>query len=350
MTFLWPHVLWLLFAIPVLVAAYMLLLWRRRALALRFPSLDLVRRSADSGGWIRFHVPPFLFLAAIIAMLIAIARPAITVSPPFQQRTIILVMDVSPSMGATDVGPTRLAVAQSVAKAIVGWQPPDVRVGIIAISGHADLVLPPSLDREYALAVIDGLAWYGHGSGIGIGVLAALITLFPRANIGGGYDIFGFRAPEGYHALRDRPKAAKPMLRTLDPPESGADAVIVLLTDGESNFGISPAAAAKQAADRGTRVYTVGIGTARGTINATHGVLPVGFDARLLREVAAAGRGGYFYAGTSTNLKKAYRKLRGQVVFEASEREISAVFAAAATVLMLASAMLSLLWFTHPGR
>ena len=351
MTFLWPHAIWLFLALPVFIGAYVLALLRRNKQALRYASLSTLREAMDSAGWIRPHIPPFLFLLAIIAMLLGSARPALVVAPPSQQRTFMLVIDVSPSMTATDVSPSRLATAQALAKALVMWQPRDVRVGIIAFSGLAGLMLPPTPNHGDAIAAIDELDWQGFGSGIGIGLMAALITLFPNVNIGGSYDIFGSQAPPGFHAAADGAKTTEQQrTHTPVPPGSSSVAAIILLTDGDSNYGVPLGRAAQLAADRGIRVFTVGIGTlGGGAINVTGAVEHAGFDAKPLKQIADMTSGEYFYAGTPADLKKAYQRLRQQAVFEIRDREITVLFAAIAMLLLLASAVLSLLLFNRPG-
>ena len=224
-------------------------------------------------------------------------------------------------------------------------------MGIIAFSGLAGLMLPPTPNHGDAIAAIDELDWQGFGSGIGIGLMAALITLFPNVNIGGSYDIFGSQAPPGFHAAADGAKTTEQQrTHTPVPPGSSSVAAIILLTDGDSNYGVPLGRAAQLAADRGIRVFTVGIGTlGGGAINVTGAVEHAGFDAKPLKQIADMTSGEYFYAGTPADLKKAYQRLRQQAVFEIRDREITVLFAAIAMLLLLASAVLSLLWFNRPG-
>src|ERR1043166_5445767 len=135
MTFLWPEMLWLLLAVPALVAGYFFLLGRKKKSALRYGSLSLVKEAMDAGHRFRRHISPLLFLIAITTLILAVARPAAVVMLPSQQLTIILAMDVSGSMRATDVEPTRIAAAQAAAKAFVAEQPDSVRIGIVAFAG-----------------------------------------------------------------------------------------------------------------------------------------------------------------------------------------------------------------------
>src|SRR5215475_4385447 len=139
MTFLWPQALWLLLAAPLLVGLYLLLLRRRKKAALRYASLGLVRDALGTGQRFRRHVPPLLLLLALVVLVIAVARPRATVVLPSEQRTIVLAMDVSLSMRATDVEPSRIEAAREAAKAFVREQPSDVRIGIVSFAGSAQL-------------------------------------------------------------------------------------------------------------------------------------------------------------------------------------------------------------------
>ena len=348
MTFLWPGAFWFLLALPALVCAYVAMLHRRHQRALRYASLIPVREGMRGVQRIRPHVPALLFLSALVAIVVAAARPALVVTPPPPpERTLIVVIDASISMQATDVAPSRLAVAQAIAKAVVEWQPRDVRVAVIAFSHHADLMQPATSSHEDALAAIDEIE-LRYGSGIGTGLMAALIVLFPGAGIGAAYDVFAFRAPAGYF---DAPVAGsrrpEPQRHEPAPPGSSATQAVVLLTDGFETGGIPAMWAAQIAADRGIPVYTVGIGTPRGAIvEVMHAAQHMQFDAGPLKRIADLTRGKYFYAGTAAELEAAYRGLRSHAVFEARDREITALLAAVAVALLLASAGLSLLWFS----
>ncbi|HSV53581.1 MAG TPA: VWA domain-containing protein, partial [Burkholderiaceae bacterium] len=155
MTFLWPHFLWLLLALPLLVLLYLWLLGRKKKLALRYASLSIVREAMGKGPNVRRHIPPALFLLALAAMLLAAARPLTVITLPSQQQTIILAMDVSGSMRATDVKPNRLIASQGAAKAFLAELPRHVRVGIVAFAGSASVVQAPTLSREDLVAAID---------------------------------------------------------------------------------------------------------------------------------------------------------------------------------------------------
>jgi Ca-activated chloride channel family protein len=337
--------LWLLMAVPALVAVYILVLRRKKKAALRYASLSLMKEALGAGQRFRRHVPPLLFLLAIATMAVAIARPAAIVRLPTQQLTIILAMDVSGSMRARDVEPNRLVAAQEAAKAFVADLPRGVRVGVVSFAGTAAVVQPPTHNREDILAAIDRFQLQ-RGTAIGSGIILSLATIFPDAGIDVSDSIYGREAPRG-RAL-DAGRAPEKKEFTPVPPGSYGSAAIVLLTDGQRTTGPDSLEAAKMAADRGVRVFTVGVGTPAGEVIGFEGW---SFRARLdedtLKAIADRTRGEYFHAGTATDLKKIYEGLNARLVFEKQHTEITALFAAAAAVLALCSALLSLLWFNR---
>ena len=345
MTFMWPDMLWLLLVVPVLVAVYVLLLRRKKKAALRYASLSLVREAMGAGQRFRRHVPPLLFLLALATMIVAVARPAGIVMLPTQQQTIILAMDVSGSMRARDVEPNRLVASQQAAKAFVADLPKSVRVGVVSFAGTAALVQPPTQNREDIVAAIDRFQLQ-RGTAIGSGIIVSLATLFPDAGIDVSDAIYGRNAPRSLPL--DPGRAPEKKEFTPVPPGSYPSAAIVLLTDGQRTTGPDSLESAKMAADRGVRVFTVGVGTPNGEVIGFEGW---SFRARLdedtLKAIANLTRGEYFHAGSATDLKKIYQGLNARLVFEKKQTEITALFSAAAAALVLLSAFLSLLWFNR---
>ncbi len=345
MTFLWPDMLWLLMAVPALVAVYILLLRRKKKAALRYASLSMVKEAMGAGQHFRRHVPPLLFLLALATMIAAVARPAAIVTLPTQQQTIILAMDVSGSMRAKDVEPNRLVAAQGAAKAFVADLPRDVRVGVVSFAGTAAVVQPPTENREDVLAAIDRFQLQ-RGTAIGSGIIVSLATIFPDAGIDVSETIYGRAAPRPLPLDPGRTPEQKAF--TPVPPGSYASAAIILLTDGQRTTGPDSLEAAKMAADRGVRVFTVGVGTPNGEVIGFEGW---SFRARLdedtLKAIAHLTRGEYFHAGSALDLKKVYQSLNARLVFEKKQTEITALFSAAAAGLTLVSAFLSLLWFNR---
>jgi Ca-activated chloride channel homolog len=345
MTFLWPEMLWLLLIVPVLVAGYFFLLRRKKEAALRYASLSLVKEALGSGQRFRRHIPPLLFLVALIAMITAIARPAAVVTLPSQHRTIILAMDVSGSMRATDVQPNRISAAQAAAKAFVAEQPSNVRIGVVSFAGTAAVVQPPTQNREDIYAAIDRFQLQ-RATAIGSGIIVSLATIFPDAGIDVSSLIYRGNAPRGIPLDQAR-KTEKPAFTPV-PPGSYTSAAIILLTDGQRTTGPDSIEAARMAADRGVRIFTVGFGTKSGeTIGFEGWSMRVRLDEETLKTIANITRGEYFYAGSATDLKKVYQSLNDRLVLEKKDMEISALFSAAAAVTAVISVLLSLLWFNR---
>jgi Ca-activated chloride channel family protein len=347
-TFIWPQFLWLLLALPLLVLIYWWLLRRRRHAALRYASLAIVREAMGKGpGW-RRHVPPLLLLLAFAAMLLASARPMASIVLPSQEQTIILAMDVSGSMRAEDVQPNRLVASQNAAKAFLAELPRHVKVGIVAFAGTAQVVQPITLSREDLVAAIDKFQLQ-RATAIGSAIVVSLSELFPEQRINLGDMTYSRNsdpfAPQGRSL--DQPKADETPFTPV-APGSYTSAAVILLTDGQRTTGVETAEAAQMAADRGVRVYTVGVGTVDGEIIGFEGwSMRVRLDEESLKEVASTTQGEYFYAGTAENLKQVYESLSTRLTVEKKETEIAGLLALLASLLVMVSAGLSLLWFNR---
>lgn len=345
MKFLWPEMLWLLLLVPALVAGYFYLLRRKQQTALKYANLGMVKEAMGAGQRVRRHVPPLLFLLALIAMLVAVARPTAVITLPSQYQTIILAMDVSGSMRAVDVQPNRLSAAQAAAKAFVAEQPSNVRIGVVSFAGTAAVVQMPTHNREDIIGAIDRFQLQ-RGTAIGSGIIVALATLFPDAGIDVSSLIYERYPPRGI-PLEQGAKSEKKEFKRV-PPGSYTSAAIILLTDGQRTTGPDSLEAARMAADRGVRVFTVGFGTKRGeTIGFEGWSMRVRLDEDTLKAIADLTRGQYFYAGTAIDLRKVYDSLNTRFLLEKKDMEISALFAGGAAVLMFVSAVLSLLWFNR---
>ncbi|MFZ2387906.1 MAG: VWA domain-containing protein [Polaromonas sp.] len=347
MLFLWPQFLWLLLLLPLLVAVYVWLLGRKKKMALRYASLSIVREAIGAGQSFRRHIPPLLFLLSLAAMLVASARPFAVVSLPSQHETIMLAMDVSGSMRATDVLPNRLVASQNAAKAFLADLPRNVRVGIVAFAGTAAVVQPPTLSREDLTAAIDKFQLQ-RGTAIGNGIVVSLGELFPDA----GIDLESLEYGSGHQRgiSLDQARKDNKDKKALTPvtPGSYTSGAIILLTDGQRTTGVDSLDAAKLAADRGVRVYTVGVGTVEGeTIGFEGWSMRVRLDEETLKGIARATQAEYFYAGTAADLKKVYETLSSRLTVEKKETEISGLVALAAAALALLSAGLSLAWFNR---
>lgn len=344
MQFLWPQFLWLLLALPLLVGLYVLLLRRKKKMAVRYASLSIVKEAMGARSQMRRHVPPALFLLAMAALLVAAARPVAVVTLPSNQQTIILAMDVSGSMRATDVQPNRLVAAQNAAKAFMQELPRHVKVGIVAFAGSAQVAQLPTVNREDLVTAIDRFQLQ-RATATGNAIVISLATLFPDAGIDLESMQSGRERQRGF-SIDGQKKEKKEF--TPVAPGSYPSAAIIMLTDGQRTTGVDPLEAAKLAADRGVRVYTVGIGTVDGeTIGFEGWSMRVRLDEETLKAIANKTSAEYFYAGTAQDLKKVYETLSSKLTVEKKETEISALFALAAAALALLSAGLSLVWFNR---
>ena len=338
LAFVWPEMLWVLLALPVVLLFYVWLMRRRKKTAIRYANLSLVKEALGARGAWRRHVPPVLMFLALAVLLLAMARPHAVITLPSQQETIVLAMDVSGSMRATDVQPNRLVAAQEAAKAFVADLPRTVRISVVSFAGTAAVVQAPTLSREDVVAAIDRFQLQ-RGTAIGSGIVLSLATLFPEAGIDLS-QITGARAmPPG-----PNDKAAPEF--TPVQPGSFSSAAVILLTDGQRTTGPDPLEAAKMSADRGVRIYTVGVGTKDGeTIGFEGWSMRVRLDEPTLKSIASITQGDYFYAGTADDLKKVYRGLSSRLVVERKETEISALFAGIGALLAVVAAALSVWWF-----
>ncbi len=344
MTFFWPNLLWLLLLVPFLVLVYLWLMKRKKKVALRYASLSIVREAMGTGPGFRRHIPPLLFLISIAAMLLAASRPFAVISLPTTQETIILAMDVSGSMRATDVQPNRMVAAQNAAKAFLTDLPKGVKVGIVAFAGSATVAQIPTLNREDLVSAIDRFQMQ-RATAIGNAIVMSLATLFPDAGIDLGQLQYGNQRQRGV-AIDQTPKEKKEF--TPVPPGSYKSGAIILLTDGQRTTGIDTLEAAKMAADRGVRIYTVGIGTVNGeTIGFEGWSMRVRLDEATLKSVAQKTDADYFYAGTAQDLKKVYETLSSRLTVEKKETEISGLLALIAAAFAITAAALSVLWFNR---
>jgi len=339
MTFEWPKMLWLLALLPALVLLYLWLLKRRRRSTVRLASIAVAREALGKGpGW-RRHVPPLLMLLALAVLLLAMARPIAVISLPLAQRTIMLAMDVSGSMRATDVQPSRIVASQDAAKTFITALPRDVKVGIVSFAGTAAVVQAPTTSRDDLIAAIDRFQLQ-RGTATGSGIVLSLATLFPDHNI----EISQITGQRNMPRMLGDPEK-KDEFKPVEPGTYNS-AAIIMLTDGQRTTGPDPLDAAKMAAERGVRVYTVGIGTKEGeTIGFEGWSMRVRLDEETLKNISILTHGEYFYAGTAQDLIKVYESLSSKLVVERKETEISALFAALGGLLALVSAGLSVFWF-----
>ena len=381
MSFTWPLALLSLLAVPTLVGAYLLQRRRKRKVAVRYSSVALIRAAMPTRSRWRRLLPMMLFLAGIAGLGVASARPQASMKVPLGRTSIILALDVSRSMCATDVEPNRMTVAQDAARTFVKSQPSGTRIGIVAFAGFAELVVPPTTRKSDLIAAIDGLTT-ARGTVIGAAELKALDAIAAinpdvapvGADVGTGGTVGTVGTADG---------SAVPA--TGAPSGPGAKGyipdIVVLLTDGANTRGIDPVEAAQQAVDRRVRIYTIGFGTTTPTqmvCTAAQlgsdafddggfggagggGAFPPpasgGFggasqylviDEPTLQEVAKMTGGAYYRAQDANQLKGVFAKLPKQVVLQSRKVEISAAFAAFGALLVGAGAVLSLRWNRTP--
>ena len=354
MRFIWPDFLWGLLLLPLLVGLYVWILRRRRRIAVRYASLSLIKPALGSGQRWRRHVPPALLLGGVAAALIAAARPAANIVLPADYMTIVLAIDVSRSMLANDVEPNRIHAAQTAAREFIRELPEGVRVGIVTFAGSAQVVQGVTDKRDDLLAAIDKFQLQ-RATATGSGLLVALATLLPDAGIDLESLLYGQQfgrdgARSARPAIESRqaapaPKAPAKAAPAAVAPGSYTGGAIVLLSDGRRTNGPDPVMAARKAAELGVRVYTVGFGTAHGSIPGYEGwSFYVRLDEEALKAVARVTEAEYFYAGSAADLRKVYQHLTSKFALERRDTEIGALFAAGSALLCLLAFGLAAFW------
>jgi Ca-activated chloride channel homolog len=308
-----PMWLWLLPIAALLTVAYLIAQRRRSRYAVRFAALPMLEKVAPNRpGW-RRHVPAAAFLAALVVLTIAIARPVADVRVPRERATVVVAMDTSISMRATDVSPSRAQVAQRAAVEFVEALPEQFNVGVVAFSGTTSVEARPSTDHEAAIQAIRGLT-LDESTAIGEAVFTGLDAIT-------GLDA---RAAE-------------------DPPP----ARLVLLSDGANTTGRSTQAAAEAAAEANVPVTTIAYGTPDGTIRIGAQDVPVPVDAEALRALADDSGGTFYTAENDTELRTVYSDLESSIGWRWEEREITTLLAGFALGAAVLAGLTSLLWFAR---
>jgi Ca-activated chloride channel homolog len=346
MDVLWPGTLFLLGLVPVLIGLYIWMLRRRRRPALRYSSLALVREALPRHSTWRRHVPFVLFLAALTSLVAAFARPVAIVNVPAGRATVVLALDVSRSMCSTDIGPNRLETAKDAALSFIRRQEPSTQIGVVAFAGYAELLQAPTNDQEVLEDVVESLI-PGRRTAIGTAILRSLAAIA---------DIDPSVAPvvnEGSPGVEATPV----------PPGAYAPSIIVLLTDGASNQGLTPLEAAQEAVDRGVRIYTIGFGTEQGGVMDCNdgfrsdwfgggggGNSPFrrGIDEPTLRSIADLTGGVYYSAESADELQRVFRTLPTYLITRHETTEISVAFAALGALFTASAIILALIWRPLP--
>jgi len=363
MTILWPWFLLLLLVIPAAVAIYIWILRRKRRFAVRYSSLSLIREALPKHALWRRHVPFALFLLGIASLITAMARPVAEVQVPLSRTTIMLALDVSRSMCATDVPPNRLTVAQEAMLAFIDDQVEGTQIGLVAFANLAEIIVPPTRDKG---VLKDAVANISTSIGTAIGS-ATLKSIDAIAEVNPNV------APSGLDLSSETEQPAQAGDESYQPD------IIVLLTDGANTRGANPIDAARQAADRGVRVYTIGFGTLDpgrtvcsrqqlGSDVFSGGFGGGGFgggfggggsgsggyprylllDEPTLREVADLTGGDYFRAENADQLLNVFLDLPTQITLQTESTEISVLFSALGALFATVAVGLSLVWNRFP--
>jgi len=331
MTFTWPLMLLSLMLVPVFIALYVRVQRRRQQIVETLGGLGFVQNA--SGGRIgrRRHIPPLLFLVGLIILLVAMARPNAVVALPSIESIVVLSFDVSGSMAAEDMQPTRMEAAKAAAREFVDRQPSNVRIGVVAFSDGGISVQPPTKDQEAILTAIDRLAPQ-RGTSVGSGILASLNTIAESRG----------EAPETQNSLTPVPTPTPVPQGTFIP------AAVVLLTDGENTTEPDPIQAALTAAERGVRVYTIGVGSPEGTtLTVNEFTVFTQLNEAMLQQIAAITDGAYFNAQSEEDLREIYENLEVQVVVKPEKTEVTSIFTGISLLFMLIGGAFSLLWFSR---
>ena len=331
MSFIWPTMLLLLALVPLCVGLYVLLQRRRRRLAANYGVFGLAQEAAGRRLGSRRHIPPAIFLAGLTLLMLALARPETVVNLPRVEGTVILAFDVSGSMAADDLEPTRMEAAKAAARDFVLQQPPTVLIGVVTFSDSGFAVQAPTNDQEAILAAINRMT-PELGTSLASGILSSLNAIAADAEQG----------PRLYSDLTPAPTPTP----TPVPEGTYRPAVIVMLTDGENTSSPDPLEAAQAAADLGVRIHTVGVGSAAGTTLEVEGFsVHTQLDEALLQQISRLTDGTYYNAENEEDLHAIYENLDPQLVIKPEKMEVTSIFAGASILVLLMGGTFSLLWF-----
>jgi Ca-activated chloride channel family protein len=331
MTFIWPAMLLGLLLIPMFIAAYIMMQQRRRRMVEVYGNLGLVQGAQSRRSSVRRHIPATLFLVALAILIVALARPQTVVGLPRLEGTVILAFDVSGSMAADDLKPTRLEAAKAAARDFVQRQPSTVQIGVVSFSEGGFSTQAPTDDQAAVLAAINRLSLQS-GTSVGHGIESALNSIASVNNPA--------------LTLSDRGQNGTPTpTPTPVPKGTYTSAVIVLLTDGENNESPDPLALAQTAADRGVRIFTVGVGSAEGaTLHINGFTIRSRLDEATLQQISQLTGGTYYKVESADELKGIYDNLDPQVIIKPQKMEVTSLFAGAGILVLMIGGALSLVW------
>jgi Ca-activated chloride channel family protein len=328
MSFIWSSMLWLILLLPILALTYVVMVRRRERIAEQSGFTPIKDMKTQAG--IRRHIPVLIFLAGITVLLISLARPQARVSLPKYEGTVILVFDVSGSMAAEDVDPTRIEAAKSTAYTFVENQPASVQIGVVAFSDGGISVQTPDTDRDVTIATIERLV-PRRGTSVGNGILVGLNAiavdagdppLIDNNNLSSAEDVI--ETPQGWYP----------------------SAVIVLFSDGENNEVPDPFIITDFAVDLGVRIYTVGVGSKEGIVINVEGMsIHSQLDESILMQIAEVSGGQYYFADDENELSQIYDDLKPTLSIKPDELELTSLFAGLGILLFSIGGALSFLWF-----
>ena len=352
MNFLAPELLLGLLLIPVAIGFYVWTQRRRSRYAVRFTNLDLLANIAPRRPAWRRHVPPVIYLGAIAALLIGLARPTMVMATPREDATVLLAMDISGSMRATDVSPTRLDAAKAAAISFIDQLPAGVRVGVVAFASQSNVLVAPTTDRAQLKDAIDSLS-PKDGTAMGDGLMQVL-DIAQRIQADGATTGDGATTPTASGAPAasgGAPVASAAPDAPATTPSVKPLVAAILLSDGANSVGdAQPLDAAKRAATLGVPIYTIGLGTPQGQIQVTDEfgqdvMLPVPPDTKTLTQIAQITGAKAFDAPTAEDLKAVYANLESRIGYIEKTQEVTFVFVAAGLLMVVVGAGAAALWF-----
>jgi Ca-activated chloride channel family protein len=331
MSFIWSSLLYLLLCVPLLVLLYQRIQKQKRSAVARYGSFGALYDSSGSTST-RRQLPALFFLIAITILILSLARPQAMISLPRIEGTVILTFDVSGSMVADDLKPTRMEAAKAAALEFVDNQPTSVKIGVVAFSDGGITVQNPTDERGEIIDTIERLV-PRRGTSLGNGILVALNTIVVDAG------------DPSFMSVNDLSDPAQPEPGSI-PIGWYPSAAIVLLTDGENNQDPDPVLAADLAADFGVRIYTVGIGSPEGaTITVDGFTVHSQLNEPILQYISATTGGVYYNAGNEQDLERIYDDLQPRLSIKTEEMEITSILAGVGILLFIVGGAISLLWF-----
>lgn len=352
MTFLWPFMLFTLLLVPLFVVFYLRAQRKRRILSAGFQQMYGGKPAAKGGPGLRRHLPAALFLTGLAILLVGLARPQAQVTLPRIEGTVMLVFDVSGSMAAEDVQPSRLEAAKESARAFVLSQPQTVRIGIVSFSRSGFAIQRPTNDTQRLLTAIKRLEPQS-GTSLGQGIAVALNALALDAGLVAvaPTPTLDFNRPRG---SQPQPQPTQPvplpdssLLASL-PEGLYPPAVIVVLSDGENNQSIDPVEVAEAAAERGVRIDALGFGTTEGYVLEVDGFkVHSALDEDTLQQITEAAGGEYYYVQNETDPQTIYANLTPKLVVKLDRLEITSIFTGASIFFFLLGGVLSMFWFNR---